>query len=264
MIGLILGDTDLPKKILKKVKKLNLNYLIIDLSKKKIFKRNKQSYSASIGQFGKIIRILKENKCKKVLFAGKVSKPNFYKLKLDLKGVYYFPRILKSSKQGDAAILKEIIKILKKEKIITISSIFYNPDLSLQKGIYSKAKPDRESYDDIKQALIQLKNLNKYSFSQGVVARNKKIIAIEGSGGTEKMIKACKSKKYKKKGVLVKFPKEKQDLRIDLPTVGIKTFIQCKYAGLKGVVLKSKQNIFLDKRTCINFANKNKMFIIVK
>ena len=94
--------------------------------------------------------------------------------------------------------------------------------------------------------------------------RNKKIIAIEGKDGTQNMLKKCKTKKFKNKGVLIKFPKKKQDLRIDLPTVGLRTLTQCKLAGLKGIVLKSKKNIFLEKRKCINYANKNKMFIIVK
>ena len=78
------------------------------------------------------------------------------------------------------------------------------------------------------------------------------------------MLKKCKNKKSEKQGVLVKFPKKGQDLRIDLPTVGLKTLKQCKLAGLKGVVLKGKQNVFLDKKRCISFANKNKMFIVVK
>ena len=60
------------------------------------------------------------------------------------------------------------------------------------------------------------------------------------------------------------FQKKKQDLRIDLPTVGLKTLTQCKSVGLKGIVLKSKQNIFLERKKCISFANKNKMFIMVK
>ena len=68
----------------------------------------------------------------------------------------------------------------------------------------------------------------------------------------------------KQSGVLVKFPKLKQDIRIDLPTVGLKTLTQCKSSGLKGIVLKSKQNVFLDRKKCISYANKNKMFIIVK
>ena len=62
------------------------------------------------------------------------------------------------------------------------------------------------------------------------------------------MLKRCKSKKFQNQGVLVKLPKKKQDLRIGiLPTVGLKTFKQCKSVGLKGIVLKNKQNIFLEK-----------------
>ncbi len=264
MIGLIFGETSFPIEILKKIKKKRLKYLIIDLSKSKKFKKEKKSFSVSIGQFGKIINILKNNKCKKVLFAGKVTKPNFSKLKLDLKGIYYMPRIIKASKVGDAAILKEIIIILKQQSIKTISSVLFNPELSLKKGNYSKTKPNKEDQIDIKKAIYTLNKLGKYNFSQGTVVRNRKVIAIEGRGGTEKMLKKCKSKKFRNNGVLVKFPKKKQDLRVDLPTVGLNTLKQCRVAGLKGIVLKNKQNILLDKSKCVNWANKNKMFIIVK
>ena len=64
-------------------------------------------------------------------------------------------------------------------------------------------------------------------------------------------------------GILIKLPKKKQDLRMDLPTIGLNTLKDCKKFSLKGVVLKSKKNIFLDKAKCINFANKNKIFIKV-
>ena len=111
MIGLIFGESNFPIKILEKIKNRKFKYFIIDLTKKELFKNEKNSHTVSIGEFGKIIKIIKKNKCKKVLFAGKVQKPHFSKLKLDLKGVYYFPRILKSSRLGDAAILKEIIEI---------------------------------------------------------------------------------------------------------------------------------------------------------
>ena len=264
MIGLIFGETHFPKEILKKIKKRKIKYLIIDLTKSRAFRKDKYSYTASIGQFGKIIKILKENKCKKVLFAGKVKKPNFSKLKLDLKGIYYIPRIIKSSKLGDAAILKEIIKILKQEKINTISSLTFNSELTLKRGSYSKTKPNGEDKANIKKAITTLNKLGKYNFTQGVVVKNRKIVAIEGKGGTQKMLEKCKSRNLKNKGVLVKFPKKKQDLRIDLPTAGLKTLKKCKSAGIKGIVLKSKQNVFLEQKKCITFANKNKMFIAVK
>ena len=264
MIGLIFGETDFPKQILKKIKNKQ-KYLIIDLTKNKNFKKDKNSYSVSLGQFGKIIKILKENKCRRVLFAGRVKKPKFSRLRLDLKGVYYMPRIIKSSKLGDAAILKEIIYIFKREKIKTISSLTFNPELSLKKGNYSKVKPNKENRIDISKAIKTLNKLGEYSFSQGAVVRNKKIIAIEGKGGTQKMLSRCKNKKFRdNKGVLVKFPKKKQDLRIDLPAVGLKTLKQCKSARLKGIALKGKCNIFLEKKKCISFANKNRMFITVK
>ena len=263
MIGLIFGETDFPKQILKKIKNKK-KYLIIDLTKKKTFKKDKNSYSLSIGQFGKIINILKENDCKKILFAGRVKKPNLYKLKLDFKGIYYIPKIIKSSKLGDAAILKQIIKILKKEKIETISSTTFNPELCLIKGNYSKLRPDARDKNDIKKAIEKLYKLGEYNYSQGTVSRDNKIIAIEDKGGTQKMLKKIKKIKNSKRGVLVKFPKKKQDFRIDLPTIGINTLKQCKAAGLKGIVLKHKRNIFLDKEKCIQFVNKNKMFIKIK
>jgi hypothetical protein len=264
MIGLIFGDTDFPKEILKTVKKRKIEYLIIDLSKSKKFKQERKSYSVSIGQFGKIINILKENNCKKVLFAGKVNKPNFSKLKLDFKGIYYIPRIVKASKLGDAAILKEIIKILAQNKIKTENSLRFNPELSLKMGNYSKIKPNKQDQLDIKKAIKTLNNLRQYNFSQGVVVRNKKVISIEGKGGTKKMLEKSRSKKFRNHGVLVKFPKKKQDMRVDLPTIGLKTIKQSKTSGLKGIVIKSKQHVFLDKNKCIKFANKNRMFISVK
>ena len=109
-----------------------------------------------------------------------------------------------------------------------------------------------------------INNSRQYNFSQGVVVRNKKVVSLEGKDGTKMMLKKSRSKKFRNHGVLVKLPKKKQDLRIDLPTIGLKTLKQSKTAGLKGIVVKNKQHVFLDKSKCINFANKNGMFILVK
>jgi len=117
MIGLFLGDTDFSEAVLKNIKKLNKRYFIIDFSKNNKFKNDINSNRISIGKFGKIINLIKEKKSKKVLFAGKIAKPKFSTLRLDLKGIYYMPSILKAAKLGDAAIIKAIIKILNNEKI---------------------------------------------------------------------------------------------------------------------------------------------------
>ncbi|MDA7486375.1 LpxI family protein [Candidatus Pelagibacter ubique] len=95
---------------------------------------------------------------------------------------------------------------------------------------------------------------------QAIIVKNDTIIAIEDHQGTKKMLSKLKKKS---EGILIKLPKKKQDLRMDLPTIGLQTLKDCKKYGLKGIVLRSKKNIFLDKAKCIGFANKNKIFVKV-
>ena len=262
MIGLFFGDTDFPKLILKRLKKAKKKYLILDLSRKNIFKKDSKSFRVNIGQFGSILKLLRENKCNKVIFAGKIDKPNLSKLKLDMTGIYYLPRIIKAYKKGDAAILKELINILSFEKIKVIKSTFFTPELSLKKGNYTKNKPTKDDLSDIKKGEFILKKTNPLDHIQAIIVRENSIFK-ETAKGTKNLIKKINKTKIQG-GVLIKYPKKKQDLRVDLPTIGLDTLKDCKKAGLKGIVLKNKQNIFLEKNKCINFANKNKMFILVK
>ena len=260
LLGLFFGDTDFPEIVLKKIKKLKKKYFIIDFSKNNNFKRDKNSYRISIGKFGKIINLIKEKNCKKVLFAGKIAKPNFTSLRLDLKGIYYMPSVIRASKIGDAAIIKSIIKILANEDIKVISSIYFNPDLSLKKGNYTKNKPNKNDKNSIEKAKNYFNKTNSLDHIQALVVKDEKIIAKEGRQGTKKMLSKVKKNS---KGILIKLPKNRQDLRMDLPTVGLQTLKDIKKYGLKGLVLKSEKNIFLDKKEAINFANKNKIFIKV-
>ena len=263
MIGLFLGNNKLPIEILKKIKLKKIQYFIIDLTKNNKFKNYKNSFFISIGKFGKILKLISSKKCKKVIFAGSITKPKISSLKLDLKGIYYIPRIVKAAKLGDAAILKELIKILAEHNIKVIKLNFFNPELSISKGNYTKLKPSTNEILEINKGINYLNKLNAYNHTQGIILRNGNVVAKETIRGTKNMIKFLKKTKTSS-GILIKFPKKKQDLRADLPTVGLDTFKDCKKANIKGLVLKSKENIILDKNKCINFANKNKMFISVK
>ena len=75
------------------------------------------------------------------------------------------------------------------------------------------------------------------------------------------MIKSI-AKSKDKRGILIKLPKLKQDLRVDLPTIGLDTFKDCNNVGIKGIVVKSNQNIILNKKESIKYANRNKLFLI--
>ena len=110
----------------------------------------------------------------------------------------------------------------------------------------------------IKKGKIFFKKTKSLDHIQALVVKGDKILAKEGKEGTKKMLSKLKKKTD---GILIKLPKKKQDLRMDLPTIGLQTFVDIKKYGLRGVVLQSKKNIFLDKVECIKFANKNKIFI---
>mgnify|MGYP001301913528 FL=1 len=262
MIGLFLGSTNLSSHILKTIKKINKKYFIIDLTKNNLFKRDKSSHFINIGKFGEILNLINKKKCKKVLFAGKIDKPKISKLRMDFKGLYYLPRIIKAFKLGDAAILKELIKILSENKIDVIKLNYFNPELTLKKGIYTKQRPSKNNIIEIKNGINYLNKLSPHNHTQAIVIVDNKIVKKETSSGTKKMIKKLRKNKMQK-GILIKFPKKKQDLRADLPTIGYDTLKDCKKVNLKGLVLKSDQNIFLDQKKSINYANKNKIFIQV-
>jgi len=149
---------------------------------------------------------------------------------------------------------------LTNEGIKVISSIFFNPELSLTKGNFSKIKPNKQDIISINKGQLYFNKINNFDHIQALVVKDGKIVAKEGREGTKKML--SKLRKVSN-GILIKLPKRKQDLRMDLPTIGLQTLKDIKKHGLKGLVLKSKKNIFLDKKKVINFANKNKIFISI-
>ena len=262
MICLFLGNRNLPKLIIKSIKRKKINFFIIDLTKRNIFKKSDNSFHIGIGKFGKILNLIKSKNCKKVIFAGNIEKPKISSLKLDLKGIYYLPRIIKAAKFGDAAILKELIKILGENKIKVLKLNKFNPELTLKKGTYSKLKPNLNQKREINKGIKYLYSINSHNHVQAAVIRNNKLISYEKKQGTQSMLSKI-SKVKKNNGFLIKLPKKNQDLRADLPTIGFDTIKECKRIGLKGIVLKNNQHIILDKKKIIEFSNKNKMILHV-
>ena len=269
MLGLILGDTHIGQVIINKLINKNIKFIIIDISKKGIFKKRKNSFRLSIGQLGKCISILKKNKCKNIIFAGRVEKPNFKKLKFDYKAVYHLPKIIRETKKGDAYIIKFIANLFEKEGFKIINQTKYNKEIVLNKGTCTIIKPNKSDKKNIIIGKKIIYDLKRIGVEQGVIILNKYNIFTENLKGTDSLIKESKLKvsnfkkenKLNRVGILIKLPKPNQDLRTDLPTIGLKTVKNCITAGLRGIVVKSKFNIFLNKKECIELANKKKFFI---
>ena len=217
-------------------------------------------------ELGKAIFLLKKNNCKNIIFIGKVKRPEISLLKFDRKALFYFPRLFSAFKKGDGNILKEIIKIFKEHKINVLNSMKFTPELIFNEKGINKVKINNTDKNSILKGVSVIKSLSKYDIGQSVVINNGYVLAIEGPEGTDETIKRSLhlSKKYKlkNKSILVKFPKANQDLRVDLPTLGLDTVKNCIKANIKGIAVKRSQNIILDKDKIINLTKKNNFFII--
>ena len=102
------------------------------------------------------------------------------------------PSVIRASKVGDAAIIKSIINILANESIKVVSSIYFNPELSLKKGNYTKNKPNKNDNNSIEKAKNYFNKINSLDHIQALVVKDEKIIAKEGRQGTKKMLSKVK------------------------------------------------------------------------
>lgn len=266
MLGIIAGETSLPKYLINKLIKNNSKFLIIDLTKSNNFKKYANSYSLKITQLGKAISILNKNNCKKIIFIGKVKRPEISLLKFDKKVFFYLPRLYSAFKKGDGSILKEIIKIFNENKIKVLNSMKFTPELVFNEKNINNIKVSNLDKTSINKGIQIIKTMSKFDIGQSVVINNGYVLAIEGPEGTDEMIKRSaylsKKLKLKNKSILIKFPKAGQDLRVDLPTLGLDTVKNCIKANIKGIAVKRSQNIILEKDKIFNLTKKNNFFII--
>jgi DUF1009 family protein len=142
----------------------------------------------------------------------------------------------------------------------------FTPELIFQEKSINKVKINNSDKSSITKGINIIKSLSKFDIGQSVVVNNGYVLAIEGPEGTDETIKRSShlSKKYKlkDKSILIKFPKSNQDLRVDLPTIGLDTIKNCIKANIKGIAVKKSQNIILNKDKIINLTKKNNFFII--
>lgn len=266
MIGVIAGKGNLPKVLINKLIQKKIKFILINIGFKA--KINNISNNFKITEIFNIIDFLNSNHCKKVILVGKVNRPSLKDLKFDYKILKLLPEILINLKKGDSFLLDLVIKILKKNKIEVVSCLKYIPEITAD-NFLSKTKPSKDDILDIKKGKSLLEHINsKFDVGQSVVVNKGFVVGIEGAEGTDLMLR--KITKIQKKinngklsGVLVKIPKKIQDIRVDIPTIGINTIKNCINAGIKGIALKRNENIFLDQNKCNELIKKNKFFIKV-
>ena len=159
--------------------------------------------------------------------------------------------------------MRALIKEIEQEgmKVVGIHEIM--PDILLKQGVLSKSKPDKQALADIKRGVEVALALGKLDVGQSVVVQQGLVLGLEGIEGTDELINRCAA--YKRKGdggVLVKLRKPQQEMRADLPTIGLKTIENAYKSGLRGLAVHAGNALIVDENETVALADKYKMFII--
>ena len=256
MIAIITGEGNLPKIITKTFNKRKINFCNINLTKKKIINK-KNVYNLNITEISKILNLLKKNKCNEVILAGKVSRPNINEFKLDYQTIKLLPKIIFNLKKGDSYLLDFVVNLFKKNNINVVSCLKYLPEITADRFI-CPVKISNKEIADIKKGRMLLNYINsKFDVGQSIVINNGFVVGIEAAEGTDLMLNKIipiqkKINKGSLSGVLIKIPKKIQDIRVDIPTIGLRTIQNCLKAGIRGIALKKNENIFLDQKSHLN------------
>jgi len=260
--GIIAGGGKLPLIIYNSLLKKNKETYIIGIKNNFNSKKIKNNFiEVKLGSLSKILNFLKKNKIKYLIFAGSIKRPGVMDFTLDFKAINF----LKNSrldKLGDNNLLKIISNYFEKKGYKFINWNSYCPDLFAYDNFLTTKKPSKKAYENLTKGLNVFKYYGKSDVGQSLIIQNNIILGLESIEGTDNLIKRCVNYKRKgDKGILLKLMKYSQDIRFDLPTIGINTIKLIKKYNYEGIFIQKKYCLIIEKEKVIKFANTNNLFI---
>lgn len=217
----------------------------------------------NIGEIGMAMDAMRKANIVEVVFVGSLKKPDIFSLSVDKMGAKLLAKIVKDKFFGDNKLLSVLTDFLEDNgfKVIGVQEIL--KDLVVEVGEFTVLKPSEQDRLDIELGLKVVKELGMLDIGQGAIIENGVVLGVEAIEGTDNLIKRCGELKRTQAagGVLIKLSKPNQELRMDLPTIGIETIKNMHISGFKGIVIEARKAIFLDKEEVIAFANKHEMFV---
>ena len=131
-----------------------------------------------------------------------------------------------------------------------------------EKEFLTQKKPNNDSINNLKIGLNIFKKFGRLDIGQSLIMQNNLVLGLEAAEGTDNLLKRCfKYKKKGEKGIIIKLKKFNQDLRFDLPTIGLNTMKLIKKYDYEGIFIQKKYCLIIDKEKVIKFANNNNIFI---
>jgi len=203
-----------------------------------------------------------------LVFAGKVTRPDFKSLKLDSKGLRLMPRIAAAAAKGDGALLDAVRDFAKDQGFEIVSPADILNTLEASSGPYGRHRPDEAALADIAKGVEAARAIGLLDIAQGAVVCDGLVLALEAAEGTDAMLGRIRDLppdirggEDARRGVLVKIAKPIQDKRIDQPVIGPRTVELAAKAGLAGIALEAGAGLVLDRNEAVALADQLGLFL---
>ncbi|MGL4488218.1 MAG: LpxI family protein [Rhizobiaceae bacterium] len=217
----------------------------------------------SVTRLSLLIKTLHSAKVSMLTMAGGISvRPKITEFLLDWRMYGEFYRLIRALRRGDDGLLRAAVDFLERNGLVVVGAHQLAPALLAGEATLTKRHPTAEDKQDIALAISAAIEHGRRDLGQAVVARANTIIAREQRDGTAAMLLRLKSDGSQPgNGVLVKWSKPNQELRVDLPSIGPDTILQAKQAGLAGIVVEAGRSLILDQSEVVRLADANNVFL---
>jgi len=218
-------------------------------------------YWINLGELTKLIRFLKKEGVTKALMVGQIRHVSIFKqLSLDIKALSLLMKL--KNKKADT-LLGGVVQVLEKEGISILPSTTFLSHLLPPQGIMTRTPPTKAIKKDISFGTEIAKGIAGLDIGQTVVVKNRSVVAVEAMEGTDETIR--RGGIIGGRGtVVVKVSKPRQDVRFDVPVVGLKTIQTMAEAGASALALDASKTLFFDQEEALPMADKHQICIIAQ
>lgn len=223
-----------------------------------------------LAKFGRAIRYFKRRGVADAVMAGKIHKrfmfqPWFLIRQLpDLRTVRAFlPHFLTRRKDcKDDSLMNVAVDLFEADGIRIGPATDYAPQLLVKRGPLTERGPSSAQLKDIRFGWEMAKEMGRLDVGQSVAVKNLAVLAVEAVEGTDACIRRagrlCRAGGF----TVVKVAKPQQDMRFDVPTVGLGTLETMLDAGARALAVEAGRTIVLDQEKVVDFANRNKLIVV--
>jgi DUF1009 family protein len=220
-------------------------------------------------RFGSLRSLLKTNGISRVVMAGTIARrPRIGRLRPILPLLPALPRFIAALASGDDTLLRTVIGYLEAAGVKVVGAHEVLPDLLVGAGVHTAKKPAKDDLKNIDAAFAAAKAIGELDIGQAAVAIGGRAIALEGIEGTDGLLERVAALRGHGRlagrlgGVLVKCAKPGQELRADLPGIGVNTVEAAHKAGLNGIAVEAERALGLGFGELIARADALGLFVV--